>query len=114
MLFEILVSAILILVLFINMYFTYLLNRKMKALREYTKKLPDLVSYVQKTMEVFGKSLHELKETGGKIQSDVTSKIEEAKDLTEDNKDSEPMLVEIRTGMKNYFVFIYFVFYKAD
>lgn len=84
MIIEVLISCILIFALFINMYFTYLLNRKMKALREYTKKLPDLVSYVQKTMDVFGKSLHELKESGGKIQADVSLKIEEAKDLTDD------------------------------
>ena len=56
----------------------------MKALREYTKKLPDLISFVQKTMESFSKNLSELKESGGKITAEVKERVLAAEEISED------------------------------
>lgn len=85
-LYDIIVSVFLIGVLFVNIYFTFKLNRKIKELKMYTKKLPELTAYVQKTLEAFGKSLVDLRDSSEKIQTDVGEKNEKAEELIEELK----------------------------
>jgi len=84
LLYDIILSVFLIVVLFVNIYFTFKLNRKIKELKMYTKKLPELTAYVQKTLEAFGKSLVDLRDSGEKLQNDVNLKLEQGKELLED------------------------------
>ena len=85
-LYDIIISVFLIGVLFVNIYFTFKLNRKIKELKMYTKKLPELTSYVQKTLEAFGKSLVDLRDSSEKIQKDVGDKNARAEELIEELK----------------------------
>ena len=84
LLYDIILSVFLIVVLFVNIYFTFKLNRKIKELKMYTKKLPELTAYVQKTLEAFVKSLVDLRDSGEKLQNDVNLKLEQGKELLED------------------------------
>jgi len=105
LLYDIILSVFLIVVLFVNIYFTFKLNRKIKELKMYTKKLPELTAYVQKTLEAFGKSLVDLRDSGEKLQHDVNLKLELGKELLEDlnmlNKAAERNIERLDTANSN-------------